>query len=92
MEQMKGWQPTEQGTPQGGSSVRCWPTSTSIHSPKYGREGMADVRYADDSVCSARVKPRPKAVLAYLRTWTQEAGLTLHPVKTRVVDAEQGRL
>jgi len=38
MEQMKGWQPTEQGTPQGRSSVRLLANLYSSTRPQYGRD------------------------------------------------------
>jgi RNA-directed DNA polymerase len=45
------------------------------------------VRYADDFVVLCRTEAEAQAVLEYLRQWTQEAGLTLHPDKTRIVNA-----
>jgi RNA-directed DNA polymerase len=49
------------------------------------RRGWAMVRYADDFVVLCRTREEAEAVLAWLREWTTGAGLTLHPVKTRIV-------
>jgi RNA-directed DNA polymerase len=90
MEQMKGWQPTEQGTPQGAvispllANLYLNPLDHSMV-----EKGWQMVRYADDFVVLCQSEAEAKSVLAYLRTWTQEAGLTLHPVKTRIVDASK---
>jgi RNA-directed DNA polymerase len=45
------------------------------------------VRYADDFVILCRSEAEAQQALAMVRTWVNEAGLTLHPEKTRVVDA-----
>jgi RNA-directed DNA polymerase len=45
------------------------------------------VRYADDFVVLCRSKEEAETVLEMLRQWTTEAGLTLHPTKTRIVNA-----
>ena len=46
------------------------------------------VRYADDFVVLCQTEAEAKEVLEYLRAWTTDAGLTLHPVKTRIVNAQ----
>lgn len=46
------------------------------------------VRYADDFVVLCRTREEADAVLTFLRTWTETAGLTLHPTKTRIVNAQ----
>ena len=48
------------------------------------------VRYADDFVilCRSRSGSRSKR-LEQVQEWTAEAGLTLHPEKTRIVDADE---
>ncbi len=46
------------------------------------------VRYADDFVILCRTREEAEAALALVQAWTSEAGLTLHPEKTRIVDAE----
>ncbi|MGO9570134.1 MAG: reverse transcriptase domain-containing protein [Desulfomonilaceae bacterium] len=45
------------------------------------------VRYADDFVILCRTEGEALRALALVQTCTAEAGLTLHPVKTRIVDA-----
>src|SRR5204863_9974849 len=45
------------------------------------------VRYADDFVVLCRTKEQAETVLAFLREWTARAGPTLHPTKTRIVNA-----
>jgi RNA-directed DNA polymerase len=49
--------------------------------------GMQMVRYADDFVVLCRSSEDAAAALAVVQDWTAEAGLTLHPGKTRLVDA-----
>ena len=49
--------------------------------------GFEMVRYADDFVVLCRSPEAAAAALAVVRSWTAEAGLELHPAKTRVVDA-----
>src|SRR6185503_13301867 len=53
------------------------------------RAGWAMVRYADDFVILCRSETEAQAALAAVRAWASEAGLTLHPEKTRVVNATQ---
>jgi RNA-directed DNA polymerase len=50
---------------------------------------MQMVRYADDFVILCRSQEEAKAALARVQTWVSENGLTLHPQKTRIVDATQ---
>lgn len=49
--------------------------------------GFEMVRYADDFVILCRSPEEAAQALALVQTWTAEAGLTLHPEKTRIVDA-----
>ena len=89
LEQMKGWQPTDQGTPQGAvispllANIYLNPLDHSV-----AGKGWKMVRYADDFVVLCQTEAEAKEVLEYLRAWTTEAGLTLHPVKTRIVNAQ----
>jgi RNA-directed DNA polymerase len=48
--------------------------------------GFEMVRYADDMVVLCRSQEEAMAALEKLREWMAEAGLTLHPDKTRTVD------
>ena len=43
-------------------------------------------RYADDLVICCRTQEGAERALAQVREWTAQAGLSLHPAKTRVVD------
>lgn len=53
------------------------------------REGFAMVRYADDFVILCRSPEEAAAALAIVQRWTADAGLTLHPTKTRIVHAPE---
>src|SRR5438874_12458026 len=88
LEELKGWQPTERGTPQGSviSPLLANLYLNPLDHEVAGR-GWAMVRYADDFVVLCRTKEDAETVLAFLREWTATAGLTLHPTKTRIVNA-----
>jgi len=89
LEEMKGWQPTERGTPQG--SVISPLLANLYLNPldhEMSQKGWAMVRYADDFVVLCHSQAEAQSVLNYLRQWTEAAGLTLHPTKTRIVNAE----
>ena len=51
--------------------------------------GIERVRYADDFVVLCGTQGEAQQALEEVRRWTAQAGLTLHPVKTRIVDATQ---
>jgi len=88
LEELKGWQPTERGTPQGAvispllANLYLNPLDHEV-----ARRVWEMVRYADDFVVLCRTREEADAVLTFLRTWTEAAGLTLHPTKTRIVNA-----
>jgi len=90
LEESKGWQPTERGTPQGGvispllANLYLNPLDHQME-----RAGREMVRYADDFVILCRREAEAHAALEAVRAWVSEAGLTLHPEKTRVVNATQ---
>jgi RNA-directed DNA polymerase len=90
LEENKGWKPTECGTPQGGvispllANLYLNPLDHLME-----QAGYAMVRYADDFVILCRSAAEAEEALARVRAWVAEAGLTLHPEKTRVVDATQ---
>jgi len=48
--------------------------------------GFEMVRYADDFVVLCRSATDAQRALAQVQQWTEENGLTLHPMKTKVVD------
>jgi RNA-directed DNA polymerase len=90
MESGKGWQPTEMGTPQGAvispllANVYLNPLDHLM-----AQAGKEMVRYADDFVIMCQSQEEANEVLGQLRQWVTKAGLTLHPTKTRIVDASQ---
>lgn len=89
MEATKRWTP-EGGTPQGAiispllSNIYLDPLDHVME-----RQGIEMVRYADDFVILCRSQAEAEAALQKVQQWTAEAGLQLHPVKTRIVDETQ---
>ena len=89
METTKSWTP-EGGTPQGAvispllSNLYLNPLDQQM-----AHQGSEMVRYADDFVILCRSQGEAAAVLEQVRQWAEQAGLVLHPVKTRIVDATQ---
>ena len=83
----EGWTP-EEGTPQGAVVS---PLLSNIYldplDPQMARQGYEMIRYADDFVILCRSEAEARAALAEVQAWTASAGLTLHPTKTRIVDA-----
>jgi RNA-directed DNA polymerase len=53
------------------------------------QRGIEMVRYADDLVILCRSEEEARQALDLLQEWTAQAGLTLHPEKTRIVEATQ---
>jgi RNA-directed DNA polymerase len=51
--------------------------------------GWELVRYADDFVILCRSEVEAHHALAVVRQWVSAAGLTLHPEKTRIINAAQ---
>jgi RNA-directed DNA polymerase len=88
MDGLSQWTPTAAGAPQGAVIS---PLLSNIyldaldHLMEQG--GFEMVRYADDFVVLCRSEPEARAALDAVRQWTASAGLTLHPDKTRVVNA-----
>jgi len=81
------WTP-EQGTPQGAVIS---PLLSNIYLDPLDHlmadRGFEMVRYADDFVILCRSPKDAAAALAVVQEWTRQAGLTLHPDKTKLVDA-----
>lgn len=90
MESGKGWQPTEMGTPQ-GAVISPLLANVYLNPLDHWMEkaGKEMVRYADDFVIMCQSQREANEVLEQLRQWVAKAGLTLHPSKTRIVDASQ---
>lgn len=90
MDSMKGWQPTKNGTPQGAVIS---PLLANLYlnplDHLMAKSGREMVRYADDFVVCARTQKEANEALAQIAAWVKEAGLTLHPAKTRIVNAAQ---
>ena len=84
---LREWTPT-MGSPQGAvispllSNIYLNPLDHLM-----AREGFEMVRYADDFVILCRSPEEAARALETVQQWTAEAGLTLHPTKTRIVDA-----
>lgn len=83
------WTP-EAGAPQGAvlspllSNVYLNPLDHLV-----AKQGFQMMRYADDFVILCRTAEEANAALELVRTWVAENGLTLHPTKTKVVDARR---
>jgi RNA-directed DNA polymerase len=83
------WTP-ERGTPQGAvvspllSNIYLDPLDHLM-----AERGFEMVRYADDFVVMCRSEEDAAAALAVVQQWTAQAGLTLHPTKTRLVDERE---
>lgn len=89
MEGAAHWTP-EEGTPQGAvispllSNIYLNPLDHRMA----GGEGEM-VRYADDFVILCASQSEAEQVLRQVQEWVDAAGLKLHPLKTRIVDATQ---
>jgi RNA-directed DNA polymerase len=87
MDGLREWTP-EAGAPQGAvlspllSNIYLNPLDHLM-----AQEGYEMVRYADDLVILCRTEDEARRALARIQQWTTDAGLTLHPTKTRLVDA-----
>jgi RNA-directed DNA polymerase len=90
MDAAKGWQPTESGTPQGAvispllSNIYLDPLDWLM-----AQSGYEMVRYADDFILLCENESQAQAALEKVRGWVSKEGLTLHPEKTRIVEASQ---
>lgn len=82
------WRPTT-GTPQGAVIS---PLLSNIYLNPLDHEmagqGYEMVRYADDFVVLCRTPAQAEAALERVRQWVETNGLSLHPEKTRIADAE----
>jgi RNA-directed DNA polymerase len=89
MDGLEQWQP-ESGSPQG--AVISPLLANRYLDPldrRMAKAGCQMVRYADDLVVLCRSQAEAETVLSELGTWVAAHGLTLHPEKTRIVDATQ---
>jgi RNA-directed DNA polymerase len=87
MDGMQEWTP-EAGAPQGAvlspllSNIYLDPLDHLV-----ARSGFEMVRYADDFVILCRTPEEASRALELVQQWVSDNGLTLHPTKTKVVDA-----
>jgi RNA-directed DNA polymerase len=87
MDGLKQWTP-ETGTPQGAvispllANLYLNPLDHAV-----AEAGFAMSRYADDFVILCRSREDAERALGQVQGWVQENGLTLHPTKTKIVDA-----
>jgi RNA-directed DNA polymerase len=90
MESGQGWSPTEKGTPQ-GAVISPLLASLDLNplDHQMAGQGRDMVRYADDFVLLCASREEAEGALNAVRPWMEAAGLTLHPTKTRIVDATQ---
>ena len=85
---LREWTP-ETGSPQGAvispllSNIYLNPLDQEM-----ARRGIEMVRYADDFVILCRSPEEATHALAVVQEWTAQAGLSLHPTKTRVINAQ----
>jgi len=90
MEAAKRWQPTESGTPQGAvispllSNIYLDPLDWLM-----AQSGYEMVRYADDFILLCTSESQAQSALEKVREWVTKEGLTLHPEKTRIVEASR---
>jgi len=84
---LREWTP-ETGTPQGAvlspllANIYLNPLDHALTAA-----GYALVRYADDFVILCQTREEAEAALALVQRWVNENELTLHPTKTKIVDA-----
>jgi RNA-directed DNA polymerase len=89
LDDLREWTP-EMGSPQGAvispllSNIYLNPLDHLM-----AQQGFEMVRYADDFVILCRSPEEATRALAAVQEWTAAAGLTLHPTKTRIVDAKE---
>jgi RNA-directed DNA polymerase len=87
MDGLEAWTP-ETGTPQGAvlspllANIYLNPLDHLLDDA-----GFAIVRYADDFVILCRTREAADQALGMVGAWVADNGLTLHPTKTKIVDA-----
>jgi RNA-directed DNA polymerase len=88
MEGLEQWTPLT-GSPQGAvvspllSNIYLDPLDHVM-----AARGFEMVRYADDFVILCKTPEEAAAALEAVKRWTADAGLSLHPDKTRIADAQ----
>ena len=90
LDDLSTWTP-EKGSPQGAvvspllSNIYLDPLDHLV-----AERGFEMIRYADDFVILCRTREDAERALALVQDWTAQAGLTLHPDKTHIVEATEG--
>ena len=87
LEELREWTPVA-GVPQG--AVLSPVLSNLYLNPldhEMAEHGFEMVRYADDFVVLCRSEFEAGAALLMINEWVAQAGLTLHPTKTKIVDS-----
>ncbi|MFO1063597.1 MAG: group II intron reverse transcriptase/maturase [Pirellulales bacterium] len=89
MEELKEWTP-EAGVPQGAVLS---PLLSNLYlnelDHRMSDKGYEMVRYADDFVILCRSQEQAESALEEVKRFVTEAGLTLHPEKTHIVDSRE---
>ena len=89
MDGLQEWQP-ERGTPQGAVVS---PLLANLYldglDHQMAQAGYQMVRYADDFVILCRSQADAERAVAQVQQYVAARGLTLHPTKTRLLDASQ---
>jgi RNA-directed DNA polymerase len=89
LEDMSLWTP-EEGTPQGAvlspllANIYLNPLDHAM-----AQKGFKMVRYVDDFVVLAQDEASARQALEHITQWVEQAGLKLHPTKTRLVNMRQ---
>lgn len=89
MDEVMNWTP-EAGTPQGAvlspllANIYLHPLDVAMQ-----EAGYRMVRYADDFVVLCATAEAAQAALDRIRRWVADAGLTVHPEKTRIANLDQ---
>jgi RNA-directed DNA polymerase len=87
MDGLETWVP-EEGTPQGATLSPLLANITLDPLDHHmAREGFLMVRYADDFVVLCRSRSNAAKALKRVEEWTVREGLSIHPDKSRIVDA-----
>ena len=85
---LRRWAP-ESGAPQGAVLS---PLLSNLYlnelDHQMARAGYEMTRYADDLVIQCHTREEAERALTLVQAWTAQAGLTLHPTKTKIVDAQ----